>query len=212
MPFLETFERKGLFRFTRILALLVIVALILGLIVGAVLFASTLIQSNDKRVEPESVVAAIRPPAPDGREVTSESSTTLGQSGPSLAGSFPGLKIPFSLQAYFGHRDFREFMITKFAGNSLVDQQEYLDNMGEVVDAAKAANLKDSDAIETYVRLKDNQLQVANSRKMERTQMRIYAIEATGATFGLIGLFSLILVLLAIERNTRLRSPEAVDQ
>jgi hypothetical protein len=103
-------------------------------------------------------------------------------------------------------------MAEKLSGMSLADQQEYVDNMAEVVDAAKKSGLSDTDAIGTYIQMKDTQIEIATAQHAERTQMRIYVAEATGSTFGLIGLFSLILVLLAIERNTRTRRTEAAGQ
>jgi hypothetical protein len=99
MPFLENFERRGLFGFTRLLALSIVAVLILGLIGGAIFFGSTLIQGSDRRVEPNKVVAAILPVPAQATDGTSTPSRNEG--GSPNFGSLPGLKVPFSLQPYF---------------------------------------------------------------------------------------------------------------
>jgi hypothetical protein len=212
MSFLDSFERKGLFRFTRVLALLIIGVLIIGLIGGAIYFSSTLIPTNSKRVDPAKVIAAIAPPlTPNTQEAPAES-TPSDTTSVDTANSFPGLKIPFSLQSYFAVAEFREFMSGKLSGLSLADEQEYVDNMAEVVDAAKAAGLKETDAMDTYTRMKDEKRDAIAAAKAEALQTRLYLLGTAASALGLIGLFSLILVLLSIERNTRVRTVELVNQ
>lgn len=212
MSFLDNLERKGLFRFTRILALLIIGLLILGVIGGAIFFSSTLIPIDSRHIDPSKVVATIAPPPIQSSEDRSTSSASSDQNTPVAANSFPGLKIPFSLQPYFNNAAFREFMTGKLSGMQLADQQDYIDNMGQVVDAAKVADLKIPDAIESYVRLKDEKIEAIAAQKTEGVQTRIYLLATAGSALGLIGLFSLILVLLAIERNTRVRAAELVNR
>jgi hypothetical protein len=100
-------------------------------------------------------------------------------------------------------------MRNKLSEMPLSDQQEYVDNLAEVVNAASAAGISEPDAIKTYVRMKDQEIADAPARKVVRQQMRIYVLGAMGSAFGLIGLFSLVLVLLAIERNTRVHGEAA---
>jgi hypothetical protein len=89
------------------------------------------------------------------------------------------------------------------SGLDTSDRQEYLDNLGDVIQAAKSAGLSDTDAINTYFRMKDRQLESIAAQKATRMQTTTIVIEGTASALGLIGIFSLILVLLAIERNTR---------
>ena len=97
----------------------------------------------------------------------------------------------------------------KLSDMPLSDQQEYIDNMAEVVTAASSAGLSESEAIKTYLRMKEQEIADGVARKVVRQQTRIYVLGAVGSAFGLIGLFSLVLVLLAIERNTRVRGEAA---
>ena len=64
MGVLDTFERKGLFGFTRLLALSVVALLILGLVGGLIAWGSTLVATDKKRVEPDKVIAALKPSLP----------------------------------------------------------------------------------------------------------------------------------------------------
>jgi len=207
MAVLDAFERKGLFGFTRLLALSVVGLLILGLIGGLIAWGSTLFASDKKRVEPEKVIAALKPlpTSVDG----DASGGRAPAEPPPPSGVLPGLKIPFRLQPYFSRVGSREFMRGKLSDMPLSDQQEYVQNMEEVVAAANSAGISEPEAIETYLLMKDREISDAAARKVVRQQTRIYVLQAVGSAFGLIGLFSLVLVLLAIERNTRVRG-EAV--
>jgi hypothetical protein len=80
MAVLDTFERKGLFGFTRLLALSVVGLLILGLIGGLIIWGSTLVAPDNKRVEPEKVIAALKPPP--SLDSDSSSGVSLAEPGP----------------------------------------------------------------------------------------------------------------------------------
>ncbi len=93
---------------------------------------------------------------------------------------------------------------------SLVDasaRREYLDNLAARMDKAAAQGIDVVGVANAYVELKPTAISTKKDEDSEReSNLRTYALVAT-AGCGLIALFTLVLVLLAIERNTRPPEP-----
>jgi hypothetical protein len=200
---LDSFERRALFGLTRVMALFIIALLILGLVSGAIFFGWTWTRTSDRHVKPDAVISAIKPPSAPADDSAPDNHAAADESNSATEAQFPGLKIPFSLQRYFAIKEFRDAIANKLNGMTLADQQDYLNNMGEVLDATKSAGIQPGEAVDKYIKLKDSLIEASAAENSTRTQARLYIIAGAGSTLGLIGLFSLILVLLAIERNTR---------
>jgi hypothetical protein len=82
-------------------------------------------------------------------------------------------------------------------------RQDFIDEMAAVVVEADKQKLNASEAMNAYKVLKLRKLEAKRQAKAELEGMRVYYAAAAGSGVALIALFSLILVLLAIERNTR---------
>lgn len=199
MGALETFEQKGLFRLTRFLATLIVVGLIFAFVAGAFIFAGTIVSSDETRVDPDAVLRAVQPPQQHQQE---------GQSGGGVApydpDQLPGIRLPFELQPYFSDPSNRKVLLSRIEDMSKGEKQDYVDNLAEIVKAAKARGVNVTDCINEYFRQKADVMRRAESAKTVKTQMRLYLAGAAVSLLGLVALFSLILVLLAIERNTRI--------
>jgi len=197
MAVLESIERRGLFRLTRFLAFVVILALSLALVIGAVIFAGDLIPNRTPAVSFNEISRELHP-APEANQPGSNSS----QPGDEFQGA-PSLDLPFVLQPYFSASDNREVLMRHMEGLDSTERTEYLNNLSQVVKASQSSGEDTTNVINKYFELKQTQLALAKADSTARTLRRLYiAASALSITF-LIALASLILVLLAIERNTR---------
>lgn len=113
--------------------------------------------------------------------------------------------IPDNLKPYFGGEN--ERILRNWIDDLSEDQQrDFLKNMSQVVREANAKKADATEAINAYKSLK--------LRKLSSEGVEQYAAMATkagyiAAIFGLLlilSILSLVLVMLAIERNTRLQS------
>lgn len=113
--------------------------------------------------------------------------------------------IPDDLKPYFGGKN--ERILRNWIDDLSEDQQrDFLKNMSQVVREANAKKADATEAINAYKSLK--------LRKLSSEGFEQYAAMATkagyiAAIFGLLlilSILSLVLVMLAIERNTRLQS------
>ena len=199
MGLIDGFERKGLFRFTRFLGLLIVCGLIVAFAVGAAVYTGTLMAKQDTHVKAETVVNELRPPPASPVIDNSVPQTTEDQSN-----ALPGIKMPFILQPYFSTERNRQILLRHLEDLSPSEKQEYVDNLSEIVQAAQSEHLDVPESINSYIRLKEQQISRAAAKNSGLVQTRLYIAGGAVSILGLIGLFSLILVLLAIERNTRL--------
>ncbi|AJW96666.1 hypothetical protein [Burkholderia gladioli] len=203
MSVIEGFERKALFNITRAVALVCVTVFLIG-IAGGIFFGISVWQERvDTRVSANEIVEPLKQaeqPAADQDEAPKDAQQPAepGAQKSPLA----GFKIPFSLQKYLEGDNAR--IIRKHLDEiPAADRQPYLDELGAVVSAAEAAKIEVFPAINAFMetkreRYKDVAVQAA--QKMET--LKIVA-GATASGLLLVALFSLVLVLLAIERNTR---------
>jgi hypothetical protein len=197
MNLLDAFEQKGLFRFTRLLALLIVCTLVTAVIAGLVIFTGTALTQESSYVKPEKVIDQVKP------SILSTSPAPTGESNFVDPNALPGIKMPFSLQTFFSNSRNMRILLDHIQTLSDEQKQDYVDNMAEVVEKAKAQNIDIVEAVNAYFSLKDQELQRAQVEHQQIIQTRLYIAGAAISIMGLVALFSLILVLLAIERNTR---------
>jgi hypothetical protein len=200
MNILDGFERRALFTLTRLLSLLIISILLLFAIAGSFWVTKTLISKRDTYVDPSNTIT---PPntSPPAEENSSDSGVAPQQV------LNPEVKVPFAVQNMLSTPSQKEALFSHLQGLASRQQQDYLNNLADVVAAAHKQNLSDYDLnypIESYYRSKDKKVSENNEQINEERQLRPYVAGAVFATLSLIALFSLILVLLAIERNTRI--------
>ena len=201
MSFADSFERKFLFVLTRGLALLFIFGLLAAIVVGGVFVSDKLIPKASTTVTPQEVVDAITPPKPEVSQASdSAASATLPPPDPMI---LPGIKLPFVLQKHFSTPDSIKTLRGWLEALPIEQRALFLDEMAAAVAEAEKGAADGLAAINKYREIKFEKL-----KQEELAAARLATERATyaGIAFGailLIALFSLILVLLAIERNTR---------
>jgi hypothetical protein len=201
MSLIDSFENKLLFSLTRYLAILIVFGLIIAMVIGAVIASGTLSGKVSARVGVSEVLEEIKPPV--AAEESTPSSVKPHQSTPSDKNWLPGIKLPFPLQKHFSAP--QNIKVLRGWLDSLPEdfRQEFIDEMAAVVVAADKQKLDATEAINAYNVLKNAKLETRRRAQVELEGVRVYYAAAAGSGIALIALFSLILVLLAIERNTR---------
>jgi hypothetical protein len=195
MAFLETVETRLLFRLTRFLAFVVILALSLALIIGAVSFAGDLMPNQSSEVTFNEINSELHP---------SHESNQYDTNTSPIREDFQGsLDLPLVLQPYFSSSDNRAVLMRHMDGLDSSERIEYLDNLSRVVRASESKRKDTTEVINKYFELKQAQLTLAKADSAARTQRLIYMVASAFSIMFLIAMASLILVLLAIERNTR---------
>ena len=191
MPILDSLERRALFRLTRALAFVFVLILTAALIIGAILLAKDLAPSETATVSYNSVAQALHPQASESTQQGSDAVLT------------DPIDLPFTLQPYFTNAANRAVLQRHLSRLDSSEREDYLRNMAEVVTQAKAHSDDMTETMNKFMELKSDQADLAKSDREARVMRQIYIASAAVSVILLIGLFSLILVMLAIERNTR---------
>lgn len=189
------FERKILFRITRWVALGLCMLLFLTLAGAGLMLVGTMLPGVD-RPDPTALHSSESgaSSSDDGEpgELASDSSSVL-----------TGLRMPPILQEKFVSGGNRKILEAWLAAIEREDRQAFLDDLGAAAESARKAEQDEATAINEYhSRYKDYVLE----RKLAEAKAgadRLQLIAAIGSALALIALFSLVLVLMAIERNTR---------
>jgi hypothetical protein len=189
MPFTETFERKVLFKFARVgvVCIVLLLTIVLIVAVGEFIGYYGLGRSN---VSPEEVFSRLAP----FTESTSPS-FGLGEGG----GMGLPSRLPIFVQRYFAEPSTRARLLSELSDLSEDEQQDYLDNLTQVVQEAENHKISIENSIDVFMRLRSQRRIQSLRVASKRAYCGIVALSA----LALLGLFTLILVLLAIERNTR---------
>jgi hypothetical protein len=196
MALIDTLERGVLFRLTRALAMLFIVGVCIATVVSGVVLFSMTNQKSTTTVQSSEVLAALHPDTSKS-DATSQPAA-LAPEGDPLA----ELKVPFSLQK---NLDSENVPIIRGWLRRMPENKraEALEELGKLAESAEKANIPISDALNKYRDLKFERLD-ADVRADEQRRYSLLAYAGSVATgIIVIALFSLILVLLAVERNTR---------
>jgi len=192
--FLERLETAILFRLTRAFSVCVILILLIALGISVYDAFGTFAPIRSYP-EPEDVFARLAPQT--GRPPTGGVPQTQDS-------ELSSLKLPFNIQRYFSDPESRSRLLAQVASLPPDERDGYIQNLSAVIEQAeKNGFAPGGNAIYTYMQLTSERQQEIVSRKEALNAQRLQAIEVTVAILILIALFSLILVLLAIERNTR---------
>lgn len=199
MHFFDRFEKKFLFGLTRIFAMLVIFGILITIGISGIMFGG-FHNGIDTKVTANEVLDSIKPPEiinPSSADSNSATQTTENTN------ILPSVKMPFILQKHFNTPENLHTLKNWLDVFPLDNHQEFINEMAEAVNEAEKIKLSTDDAINKYKELKFKKLEAEQSTKAERKTQQLYYAGAVISGMALIALFSLILVLLAIERNTR---------
>ncbi len=199
MKLFSTFERKFLFGLTRTFAMFFIFTTLLGLLTGGLLVLFNQAGNKSSKVEPQEVIDVLKPSLPI--ENAQSSVKTPSESPPKHLPM--GLKLPFVLQKHFSNPDNFLILIKWLDAVPEEQKQHFLEEMAATVTLAEKEHIAHFDAINTYHKLKTSKLAEEKISAAARKEAWLWYAGALGSGIVIIALFSLILVLLAIERNTR---------
>ena len=198
MAFLEVIERRTFFRLTRIVAFLWLLLLTASTVVSLVLFIVSSGHSPG-HVAPDSAL----PPATTSITARPAGGESLNQS--SDVSPLLSLRVPLAVQSYLDSEENKKVIEGWLNSLDPSDRQDFIDNMAEVITAAQNGR---ADVFASINRYKDLKL-----AKIAAAKQGIDVLGVPVSPFnvfigifiqlGLIAIVSLILVLLAIERNTR---------
>jgi hypothetical protein len=196
MSVLAIVERKAIFRLTRVLALIVIILLALGtaFAIYSAVVGTTAVPSGKVKAEDVFKDKAGATAAAEG-----------GHAGSLAQDPLASLKIPevATLKTWLTIPENKNVINAKLVGTELADRQEYLDGIGKVITMAENQKRNPAESVGRYFGQIEQARAAKAAAEIERKAEREKAIYAIGIGLGLIALFSLVLVLLAIERNTR---------
>ena len=195
MSFADSLEQKFLFILTRFLALFIIGCLLIAIVVGGIMFSEKLFPKNDTKVTPTEVMEAIKPPVNPQSQPEQQPVLDIN--------ILPGIKIPFILQKHFNNPDSIKTLKEWIENVPKEQRNEFINELAAVVEEAEKTKANVIEAINQYKELKFSKIKNLQLAKDEASNMRLKYLEIGFGCVALIALFSLILVLLAIERNTR---------
>jgi hypothetical protein len=198
MAFLDVIERRTFFRLTRIVAFLWLLLLTASTVLSLVLFIESTGHSPG-HVAPDSAL----PPSNMSIAAEPTGGESLNQS--SNASPLSSLRIPLAVQSYLDSEENKKVIEGWLNSLDSSDRQDFIDNMAEVITTAQKERV---DVFASINRYKDLKL-----AKIAAAKQGIDVLGVPVSPFkvvigiiiqlGIIAIVSLILVLLAIERNTR---------
>jgi len=200
MTFLAKFERNFLFGLTRAFAMFFIFTTLVGLLIGGLVVLVNQTGDQSNKVEPQEVIDILKPSLP---VENAEPTAVQTPSKPQPKRLPLGLKLPFILQKHFSDPKNMETLINWLSAVPHEQQQTFLDEMAAAVTQAEKEHIAPFDAINTYHELKQEKLAAEQLSAAAQKEAWLWYAGAIGSGIVIIALFSLILVLLAIERNTR---------
>lgn len=202
--FVARFERQVLFRIARFVAFSICLLLFIAMVGGAI-YATTYGAEHSERPDAAGVAQSLKPIV-DTPQV--DPSAGAGTTGPSTLASdsvLQGVRIPPVMQELMVNPDnqrvFRNWL------DELPDEehQPFIDGLAKAVDEARRININDSDALNAYHERYKKYVEDKQIAELKSKEQRLLAAGFAATTLMLLALFSLVLVLLAIERNTRLQ-------
>jgi hypothetical protein len=201
------------------LALLVVVLMILGATLGVFAAYSYWPASESAKVSATEVVALIKP---NNQTESADAKASPAQQPSQDTDGLRGLVIPKILDEEFatlgtqgGYDSLlddaesrsknRRILANRMEALSLSkpEKQAYIDELAAAVSLAVTQKLDRADAINSYMNLKQEKVTDYRTKQTEAKEMRLWAAGVVVSVLFLIAMFSVVLVLLAIERNTR---------
>lgn len=201
MTLLARFERNFLFGLTRALAMFFIFSTLAALIISGLIVGLNQMKSDDVKVAPQKVINILKPSLPV--ETTQPDTKQQSLNQPQTPRLPVGLKLPFILQKYFSDPSNLLKLVDWLDDVPKNHQQIFLDEMASAITQAEKEHIDPYETINTYHKLKLEKLEAEKIAEAEKRQTMLWYAGAIGSGIIIIALFSLILVLLAIERNTR---------
>lgn len=200
--FVAQFERKVLFRIARFVAFTICFLLFLSL-VGGLLYIGKSLKTEASKPNAQEVVDSLKPihSAVTSTETTDEDSNAMPLATQPM---LRGIRLPAELQELFLTEDNQKVLKDWLDELPESDRQPFIDGLGSAVKAARSAGgVEDIAAINAY---HERYFAYVAERKIAEVAAageRLYVAGAVVSILILLALFSLVLVLLAIERNTR---------
>lgn len=186
MSFVSKIEQKVIFNITRCMALVVIGLLFVSIILGVIFFFNV---GKENQIAYADIEYALNPTSQSGSE--------------SIQEVVPQIEIPEKVEKYLGAQN-KTFFLGWIRNLDPEKKQDFVDNLSEVISQTEIKSPdKMIDFINKYKELKLARFATDPYGKYTEKAMKAGAGIFILATIGLVGLFSLILVLLAVERNTR---------
>lgn len=200
MAFLDRLEKGALFRLTRFVALAVVSFLTLALLVGVAIFFKDFVPGDSDHVAYRRISEELDPPKVTNDPGPSRDASLL------TANPNDDLELPVVVQPYFSDPSNRKILKSHLQYLNSDEREDYLKNLGEIVQSAmaeKATNDRIIAVINRFFEDKEDQIRLARMDRESRRQRQLYLLGATVTILGTIAVASLVLVLLAVERNTR---------
>jgi hypothetical protein len=201
MSFAKSFERKFLFPLTRGLALLAIIGLLVVTVVVGMKASGVLI-SRSSKVDSSEVVQAITQGIKRGPDAATEGVDANASVGAEVD-PLSGITISPEAQKSFSGGNRWEVIKEWLSIVPADERQEFLDELSDTIIQAGKAGIDRDTAANEYKRLKAAKLGKEEMEKQELGHTQLYFIGAAFGCVTLVALFSLVLLLLSIERNTR---------
>jgi hypothetical protein len=199
--FLEGFERGVLFRLARFVAMSAIM-LLFGLIIAGSVFVVRDFNMGRSEVSPENIVASLKPIS-QGNHDDTNTNGQISKSGLRETAEST-VKIPFVVQKYM---DSVENIAVLNSWLSVLNDSEkkvFLSQLAQTVDAAEKSEVDPMAAINKFKEVKFSRLEEERRQETERNTHLIWFAGLIATSLILTALLSLTLVLLAVERNTRI--------
>ena len=192
MDILTTVERRTLFSITRVLALVAMAGLALGILAGLYLAVIGTVRTPSDKATAEEVFQSLGAPAPQ---------RAAGADLNPLA----GLKLPEQqvFKGWIVNDQIRPLIENQLNFIEKRDRQGFLDELGRVLAQAEREQKSPALAAQRFFALSEKARAARKNAAAERSLEKDRAVYGIGVGLGLLALFSLVLVLLAIERNTR---------
>jgi hypothetical protein len=187
---LEGFEQRRVFVLARVLSFIGIAALSIFVLAGLILWSGSLLPAN-VQVLPTEVAAVLSP------------SNAANTSEPSTEAPLAGITIPSRVSRYLGDRSNKSVLEGWLRSLEPNQRQEFVDNLEDVIKYAEQNNLDVVQAVNTYKELKMQRYRAAETKGLDTKISRYGAVGGMVSAAMLIVALSLVLVVLAIERNTR---------
>ncbi len=210
MSIVDSFERKTLFIITRAVALVCITIFLLSTVGAAIYGISVWKKEVSTKVTTQEIIDQLKPVEIPNRAPTTPNGTQPPVPTEQEMSPLHGYRIPLSLQKYTSDENAQIFK-NQLNEIPTADQQAYLDELGAVIVEAEKAKLNAVNAINSYMKTKHARYTTAAANEIQKVETLKLVTAGFGTGLLLIALFSLVLVLLAIERNTRQRLVEKRD-
>lgn len=203
--FIAGFERKVLFRIARWVAFSICFLLFVVMVAGVVYLATSM--SGTDKPDPAQVVQELRPSSPEAaaQPRRAEGSALVQQS------SLVGLRISPEVQELLSHANNRQVFENWLSEFDRSDRQSFMDGLAEAIREARKFGVDDADALNAYYQYYQEYVSERALRQMASIQEKLYLAASVVSVLLLVALFTLVLVLLAIERNTY-RTANVVQQ